>query len=63
MLLSSNFLISILLPKPSLASSIEFESISNIECLQPSRPSEPNITDGLFRTRSAPLRDVILSLL
>ena len=50
----------ILFPKPSLASSIELERISNIECSQPSRPSDPKMTEGRFRTRSAPFKEEML---
>ena len=39
----------------------EFERISKTECLQPSSPSEPNITAGRFLTLSSPLRDTISS--
>ena len=38
------------------------DSISNTACSQPSSPSEPKITPGRFRTRSAPFRLEILSL-
>ena len=36
--------------------------ISKMEWAQPSTPSEPKITPGRLRTRSAPFRDVMLSL-
>ena len=49
-------------PWPSRASSMEFERISNTACSQPSRPSEPKMTPGRFRTRSAPFRADMLSL-
>ena len=49
-------------PWPSRASSMELERISNTACSQPSRPSEPKITPGRLRTRSAPFRDEMLSL-
>ena len=43
------------------AAGVEFakERISNAACSQPSRPSEPKMTAGRLRTRSAPLRDVM----
>ena len=40
----------------------ELERISKTACSQPSRPSEPKMTPGRFRTRSAPFRDEMLSL-
>jgi hypothetical protein len=49
-------------PKPSRASSMEFDKISNTACSHPSIPSDPNITAGRFLTLSAPLSDEILSL-
>ena len=51
-----------MLPFPALASSMEFESISNIACSQPSSPSEPKMTAGRLRTRSSPLSCEMLSL-
>ena len=51
------------LPEPSLASSMEFDNISNTVCWQPSRPSDPNMTEGRFLTLSGPLRAEMLSLL
>lgn len=41
---------------------MELERISNIECWQPSNPSEPKITPGRLRTLSAPFKEDMLSL-
>ena len=49
-------------PWPSRASSMELETISKMEWAQPSTPSEPKITAGRLRTRSAPFKEVMLSL-
>ena len=49
-------------PKPARASSMALERISNTACSQPSSPSEPKMTPGRFRTRSAPFRLEMLSL-
>ena len=51
------------LPYPSRASSMELDRISNTACSQPSMPSDPKITAGRRRTRSAPLSMEMLSLL
>ena len=48
-------------PCPSRASSTALDRISKKECSHPSSPSEPNMTPGRLRTRSAPLSDVMLS--
>ena len=50
------------LPWPSRASSMELEMISKMEWAQPSTPSEPKMTAGRLRTRSAPFSWRILSL-
>ena len=50
------------LPWPSLASSMALDRISKTACSQPSRPSDPKMTPGRFRTRSAPFRAEMLSL-
>ena len=50
------------LPWPSRASSMALERISNTACSQPSSPSEPKMTPGRLRTRSAPFRDEMDSL-
>ena len=47
---------------PSRASSMELEMISKMEWAQPSTPSEPKMTAGRLRTRSAPFSWRILSL-
>ena len=60
--LSRYLVTTILSPKPARASSMELERISKTECSQPSSPSEPKITPGRLRTRSAPFRAVMLSL-
>jgi hypothetical protein len=49
------------IPKPSRASSIEFDRISKNDCWQPSSPSEPNMTPGRSLTRSAPFKADMLS--
>jgi hypothetical protein len=58
---SSKQVMLIKFPKPSRVSSIELDSISKTECSQPSIPSEPKITAGLFLTLSAPFREDMLS--
>ena len=50
------------LPWPARASSMELERISKTACSQPSRASEPKMTAGRLRTRSAPFKDEMLSL-
>ena len=59
-IVTSDFVIMILLPWPSRASSILLDRISKTECSQPEIPFEPKITAGLFLTRSAPLSDFML---
>ena len=59
---SNNRVTVITLPWPSRASSMELERISNTACSQPSSPSEPKMTPGRFRTRSAPFSAEMLSL-
>ena len=59
---SKNRVTVITLPWPSRASSMELERISKTACSQPSSPSEPKMTPGRFRTRSAPFNDEMLSL-
>ena len=44
------------------AKHLELERISNTACSQPSSPSEPKMTPGRFRTRSAPFNAEMLSL-
>ena len=54
--------VTISVPCPSRASSIELDRISKTACSQPSSPSEPKITPGRLRTRSAPFSEEMLSL-
>ena len=61
MLLSRKRVSVIMLPLPARASSMEFESISNTACSQPSSPSEPKMTAGRLRTLSSPLSWEMLS--
>ena len=49
-------------PWPSRASSMALDKISKTACSHPSSPSEPKMTPGRLRTRSAPFREEMESL-